>query len=99
MAGDRGETLTEETEAEEKEDTDTDEVGKEHETYKDGKDHGRCCAKEWVRLTRRLLSLPSHGRVVSSEHINAILGAQHWLAQWHLTPDPGLGDRSSLAHA
>ena len=38
---------------------------------------GKGKAKEWVRLTRRLLSLPSHGREVSSEHINAILDAQH----------------------
>ena len=33
-------------------------------------------AKEWIRLTRRLLSLPSHGREVSSHQINTILDAQ-----------------------
>ena len=33
-------------------------------------------AKEWIRLTRRLLSLPSHGREVSSHLINTILDAQ-----------------------
>ena len=38
---------------------------------------GKGKAKEWVRLTRRLLSLPSHGREVISDHIKAILDAQH----------------------
>jgi hypothetical protein len=38
---------------------------------------GKGKAKEWVRLTRRLLSLPSHGREVISEHIKTIIDAQH----------------------
>ena len=42
-----------------------------------GASWGKGKAKEWVRLTRRLLSLPSHGREVSSEQINTIPDAQH----------------------
>ena len=37
---------------------------------------GKGKAKEWVRLTRRLLSLPSHGQEVSSDHIRSVLDAQ-----------------------
>ena len=37
---------------------------------------GKSKVKEWVRLTRRLLSLPSHGQEVSSDHIRTILDAQ-----------------------
>ena len=37
---------------------------------------GKGKAKEWVRLTRRLLSRPSHGRRASRDHINAILDEQ-----------------------
>ena len=37
---------------------------------------GKGKAKEWVRLTRRLLSLRSHGQEVSSDYIRTILDAQ-----------------------
>ena len=37
---------------------------------------GKGKAKEWVRLIRRLLSLPNHGQEMSSGHIRTILDAQ-----------------------
>ena len=54
---------------------------------------GKGKAKEWVRLTRRLLSLPSHGRVVSSEHIQTVLDAQYLPRATTRWRPPTLADR------